>query len=309
MRMQCGEQWTGIAACPRALHCPRMIYARTEQSPAAVARHYDELDRFYREVWGEHVHHGLWQSGRASPTEATEALIDLLAQRLGLSAGGRLVDIGCGYGATARMLAERFEAEVLGLTLSAAQASHAACMPVSRGSVDIVQQDWLANDLPVGGFDVAYAIESTEHMADKARFFREAARVLKPGGRLGVCAWLARENAGPLEIRTLLEPICREGRLPSMCTEREYIELADAAGFRLLSAEDLSARVRRTWLICAQRLAGKLLTDRAYRAALVDRANSNRIFALTLLRILVAYWTGSMRYGLLVWERAREQVS
>ena len=44
-----------------------------------VAAHYDDLDRFYREIWGEHVHHGLWTSPRSTPEEATRSLIDLVA--------------------------------------------------------------------------------------------------------------------------------------------------------------------------------------------------------------------------------------
>ena len=42
-----------------------------------VAGHYDELDAVYREIWGEHVHHGLWRTGRESVAEATHALADL----------------------------------------------------------------------------------------------------------------------------------------------------------------------------------------------------------------------------------------
>jgi tocopherol O-methyltransferase len=41
-----------------------MIVPRTVQTAESVARHYDTLDRFYREIWGEHVHHGLWRGGR-----------------------------------------------------------------------------------------------------------------------------------------------------------------------------------------------------------------------------------------------------
>ena len=56
-----------------------MIRPSRPQTTAAVAAHYDELDPFYREVWGEHVHHGFWATGRESPTAAAEALVDLVA--------------------------------------------------------------------------------------------------------------------------------------------------------------------------------------------------------------------------------------
>jgi SAM-dependent methyltransferase len=79
-------------------------------------------------------------------------------------------------------------------------------------------------------FDHAYAIESTEHMADKEGLFLEVARTLKPGGRFVVCAWLSEDRPSRWRVRHLLEPICREGRLPGMGTRGEYEAWAAAAG-------------------------------------------------------------------------------
>ena len=50
-----------------------MIEPRTRQTRAEVAGHYDELDKVYREVWGEHVHHGYFVLGDESIVEATDA--------------------------------------------------------------------------------------------------------------------------------------------------------------------------------------------------------------------------------------------
>jgi len=280
-----------------------MIEPRTVQTAAAVAAHYDELDPFYREIWGRHVHHGFWATGRESPEEAVEALVDRLAERLALAPGQKLCDIGCGYGASAVHLAKRHGVHVTGVTISGVQAARAREAARSSDRVAIVCRDWLANGFADAAFDRAYAIESTEHMADKAGFFREAFRTLRPGGRLGVAAWLAREGAKAWEVRSLLEPICREGRLPGMGTDTEYGELAQEAGFRIATFEDLTRQVRRTWTICAGRVAHKLATDRSYRRFLLDARSKNRVFALTLARLVVAYRTGSMRYGLLIAEK------
>jgi tocopherol O-methyltransferase len=275
-----------------------MISPKTRQTTAAVAAHYDELDRFYREIWGDHVHHGYWVTGRETPLAAAEALVDLLAERLAIGPGLAVVDIGCGYGATARRLAAMRGVTVSGVTVSAAQAAYAASIPAD--GVEIRVMDWLANDFPDGRFDRAYSIESSEHMPDKQRFFDEAFRVLRPGGRLGIYAWLSRTDPKPWEVRHMLEPICREGRLPGMGDEGDYRAFALRAGFTVESVEDLSRQVRRTWWICLRRVAAKLATDRSYRRFLLESRETNRIFALTLFRLLAAYHTGAMRYCLLV---------
>ena len=275
-----------------------MIYPDRPQSAADVARHYDELDVPYRRIWGEHVHHGYWRTGRESAAEAAEALVRLVAERLAPEPGQRGVDIGCGYGATAQWLAENRGLEVTGFTLSQAQAAVGRARP---GFTCLVR-DWLDNGLPDATFDRAYAIESSEHMVDKARFFSEARRVLKPGGRFVVCAWLEGDGVTSRQIRHLLEPICREGRLPSMGSRPDYEALAAAAGFRLLGYDDISREVRRTWTICLRRFAGRLVTDREVRNLALSRAVESREFMLSLPRLILALRGGAMRYGVFVWE-------
>jgi tocopherol O-methyltransferase len=274
-----------------------MILARSAPDAAAVADHYDELDPFYRSLWGEHVHHGLWTRGDESPEAAVEALSDLVAELIDPAASARLLDIGCGYGATARRIAGARGAAVTGLTLSAAQAGHA---PAHEG-VTLLVRDWLDNRLADASFDGAYAIESSEHMVDKPRFFAEAARVLRPGARLVVCAWLAETDASPWRVRHLLEPICHEGRLPSMGTRQDYEGWAGAAGLLPVDYSDVSQQVARTWTICMRRFAAAVLMDRDTRARTL--AARNRLFALSLPRLILAYRTGAMRYGVFTWRK------
>ena len=80
------------------------------------------------------------------------------------------------------------------------------------------------------------------------------------------------------QVRHLLEPICREGRLPGLGSEHEYRALLEAAGLVVGGAEDLTARVRRTWPVCLRRLAAGLLRDPTYRRFLLDRAHGDRVF-------------------------------
>ena len=273
-----------------------MIKPRRPLAADEVADHYQELDRLYREVWGEHVHHGLWRTGRETPREAVEALTDFVAEEAGIRTGDRVCDIGSGYGASARFIAKKFDAQVTALTIVPAQHAFAESTVTSNGNPQYLLRDWLENGLPEAEFDAAYAIESTEHMEDKARAFAEAYRVLRPGGKLVICAWIAAENARAWERRHLLEPICREGRLPGMGTETDYSQFLMEAGFEIEEATDITRLVRGTWGICMKRAVGRFFSDAATRAFMFNAASRNRVFVLTMARIWLAYRTGAMRY-------------
>ncbi|MFQ5569480.1 MAG: class I SAM-dependent methyltransferase [Rhodothermales bacterium] len=268
-----------------------------DRTSEAVAAHYDDLDVFYREVWGEHVHHGLWRTGREDVSTAVRQLVVLVAEKA-RATGARVCDVGCGYGATARMLATEYHAQVTGLTVSRKQYAYAQAVDPDASNPVYLQQDWLANTLPDASFDTVVAIESLAHMADKAAFFRQARRVLRSEGRLVVCAWLTGDRARRWQKRWLLEPICREGRLPGMGTAADYQRLLEDAGFAVDEVDDLTLQVRKTWSVCMRRVVRGLLTRRVYRRFLFDRAQPNRVFSLTVPRIWLAYRTGGMGYAL-----------
>lgn len=264
-----------------------------------VGKYYDDLDRFYREMWGEHVHHGLWLKRRDTVEQATRALVDVVAARAQLKPGMNVVDIGCGYGATARILAEEREVMVTGITNSAAQFWYAegrADPEAENPNPCFVLGDWQANDLPSASQDALIAIESIEHMADKRAAFREAFRVLKPGGRMVVCAWTAAAQPKPWQRRRLLDPLCRDGRLAHLAREHEYVGWMTEAGLSVTACDDVSRRVARTWTACGWRFLAGLVKSSRHRRFLIEGRGGNRDFARCLPRLWLAYRTGALRY-------------
>ncbi len=273
-----------------------MIETAFQETPDTVASHYNDLDPFYREIWGLHVHHGLWETGKESSEVATEALIQHLFLGLELNQKTRICDIGCGYGETSRYLAKNFGSELTGLSVSKSQLDFAATLE-KVPNVHLLHRDWMKNDLPSDYFDLAFSIESSEHMPDLRKFFEEAYRVLKPGGSLRICAWLSKKNAQDWEMKHLLKPICEEGRL-RLCEEGEYRKLMEETGFTNYQFEDITEQVKKTWTLCINRCARKFMTDSKYLKFFIQGSSSNKKFILSLLRIRAAYETGSMTYGI-----------
>jgi tocopherol O-methyltransferase len=272
-----------------------MIVSEQPASEAAIADHYDELDPFYRAIWGQHVHHGLWVEGDETPEEAVRKLVELVAEKANLRRGERVIDIGCGYGAPARLLAESYEATVTAITMSAVQ--YAFARSIAPGpELTYVLGNWYSLEFPPETFDLAIAIESGEHMPDKVEFARRAYRVLRPGGRFVLCAWLSADRVSKWQADTMMKPICIEGRIPNLATAQEYTAAISEAGFRAADSQDLTRQVKRTWSIVIRRFAGRIFQDKRFRSLLFDQRIRNRIFALTTVRIWLAYQMGAMRY-------------
>lgn len=265
---------------------------------AAVAAHYDDLDDLYRSIWGSNLHHGYWITGNESADEAVLNLTRLIARLASIQTGDRVCDIGCGYGATALSLNRAYGAKVTGLTVSPKQYRHAVSAAAGTHQVDFLLRDAIQNGFDADTYDVVIAIESTEHIADKPHLFAEAQRILRPGGRCAVAAWLACERPNQWQTRYLLEPICAEGRLPSMASACEYRKMIEQAGFQNVEFLDLTSKVKKTWTICALRVIQRLCADPSFRKRLRDRDFANRVFAWTVFRIRLAYETGAMRYGI-----------
>lgn len=274
---------------------------RADIHAADVARHYDELDRFYQEIWGEHLHHGLWITGEESPDEAVHQLLQEVARYGAIASGDAVCDVGCGYGGTARALAAEYGAHVTGCTLSEKQYRYAQARNADvHPAPSYLLQDWLSNDLPSNHFDAVLFIESLSHMTDPGQALQEAARVVRPGGRVVLCAWLANAWPGPWAVRYILGPICREGRLPGMPSALDVHAGLREAGLTVDIFRDWSRQVRKTWDVVIRRVIKAVLTRPDYRRYLLDRAQHNRRFAFTLLRLWIGYRLGVVGYGLFV---------
>jgi tocopherol O-methyltransferase len=290
-----------IAACQSVGSKARIllvIIPKQSINVAEVVSHYDELDVFYREIWGEHVHHGLWRSGEETSEQATLALVDHVAELARIGPDNAVCDIGSGYGAAARYLARHYGVQVTALTVTPKQHHFALSVEPTDNNPIYLLRDWNVNGLSSASFDAAIAIESLSHMSDKRHALAEAARVLKPGGRLVLCVWLASNYPSRWVSPYLLEPICRQGRLPGLATETDYRSLLEATGFKIDDFENVSRQVRRTWAICIIRVLKTVSRDRKYRRFLLDSKMRNREFFLAMFRILVAYAVGAMRYGI-----------
>jgi tocopherol O-methyltransferase len=272
----------------------RLIITCTAIKKRAIQAHYDLATPFYRLLWGPHIHHGLWEADEP-PDLAQRQLIDRLASTAGISAGERILDVGCGMGGTAIDLARRLGCRVTGLTLSPVQQAWASLSAWWQGAgrlARFLRRDAEKAKFPPAAFDVVWSVECTEHLFDKPAFFRRGANWLRPGGRMALCAWLAGDGPDAAEQAAA---VCEGFLCPSLGTMADYCDWMAGAGMRVTTAADLTAQVSRTWEICLERVRRSGVR---WLAPLLGRDMAR--FVECFETILNAYRTGAMRYGLFV---------
>jgi len=154
-----------------------------------IQHHYDVSNRFYEMVLGESMTYtcAVYPGADATLEQAQEEKYDLVARKLGLRAGMRLLDVGCGWGGMVRHAAREYGVQVVGVTLSAEQAQWGQRAVESEGLshlAEIRHSDY--RDVRETGFDAISSIGLTEHIGVQSypQYFSFLRDHLRPAGRL-----------------------------------------------------------------------------------------------------------------------------
>lgn len=156
----------------------------------AVRYHYDVGNDFFALFLDDSMTYScaVFSHGAKTLEEAQEAKLDLIAHKLELVPGQRVLDVGCGWGSFAIHAARSYEANVLGITLSPSQAELARKRVAEAGVADRVEirlADYrqLAED---GPFDAISSIGMAEHVGESQidAYAQTLCKALRPGGLL-----------------------------------------------------------------------------------------------------------------------------
>lgn len=159
-----------------------------ERDSKAVSYHYDVSNLFYSWILGPSMTYtcACYPDEGALLETAQENKYRLVFDKLGLEAGDRLLEVGCGWGGMVRYAAKR-GVNVIGVTLSKEQAEWARAGVEADGLGHLAEvrlQDY--RDVPERDFDAISSIGMTEHIGRKhyRDYFAKVHSYLKPGGRL-----------------------------------------------------------------------------------------------------------------------------
>jgi MPBQ/MSBQ methyltransferase len=272
------------------------------------------LEQYYSEAgpdyaaWSRefNMHFGYYRAG-SNPLHREAMLEQMNAEvlarlQLGINNEPRLLDLGCGLGATLRSFARRLpRALLLGLTRVPWQVERARALNETAGCSDrvrIMEGDYEGTTLQSASYDGVYALESSCHArsADKGALLAEAHRLLRPGGRLVVAdGFLAGGRfANALQYR-VYRKLCECWVIEELAQLRLFTLRLGQLGFTDITVEHLQMRVAPSVAHIPWVTLRFLLTDVMFGKRKMNRARWNNVLAPVLLP-LVSAPLGPMTY-------------
>lgn len=216
------------------------LTARRYQSANSVANAYDQWtqDGILEFYWGEHIHLGHYGSPprRKSFLAAKADFVHEMVRWGGLDrlpAGTTVLDVGCGIGGSARILARDYGFAVTGVTISPQQVQRATELTPAGVTARFQVDDAMNLSFPDASFDVVWSVEAGPHMPDKAIFAKELMRVLKPGGLLVVADWNQRDDRKkPLNVweKPVMQQLLDQWAHPQFASIEGFAEHLEATG-------------------------------------------------------------------------------
>jgi tocopherol O-methyltransferase len=215
-----------------------------------VREFYDSATHCYESIMGDTWHHADPQAeaGGLTILEACRLLERELVSASGLTANGRALDFGTGVGGPTIYMAEISGARFVGITNNelcnqkARARANAAGVGERVKFITVGDTDY--KDLPFAddSFEAVFFYESVCHLPDKAAFFREAYRVLRPGAKIAGIDWLQRrfgEHQSDAQILGFMTPVNEAICIPWHGTLESYQAMLREAGFEVRTARDL----------------------------------------------------------------------
>lgn len=257
---------------------------------------YDFVSPYFHALWGEHFHHGYWIRGDETKERAQIQLIEHLAQAANIRPGCKILDVGCGTGASSIYLAKHYKAKATGITISPIQismANQAAAAEDVNAAFFLMDAEAMKFDKL---FDVVWSVESISHYQDIGNFFASAAKLLEPRGTVAVIDWFKRENLDPAQYKKQILPI-EKGMLVELQTMQNYEAWMRSSGLEIIKSEVLNEHCAKSWDIGLDIIKNKMLWKlaarngslfvdflRAFRAIRAGFASGNFVCGLVVAR-------------------------
>lgn len=209
---------------------------------ANIAKNYydsEDADNFYYNIWGgEDIHVGWYQSDSEPILDASHRTVEKMVEKLPqLTADSKVIDIGAGYGGSARHLAKTFGCQVECLNISEKENDKNIQKNKEQGLdhlINVYQGNFEEIPYDSETFDVVWCQDSILHSGNKKAVFEEVARILKSGGHFIFTDPMQIDNCP----EGVLDPVLNRIHLDSMGSVGKYREFAKEVGLQEVEVEE-----------------------------------------------------------------------
>lgn len=277
----------------------KTLVQNPSQKVKQISHFWNQISEGWKLIWGPHIHHGFYEPNVSlSPLKAQEELIKQCIRLLDIQPHSRILDVGCGMGATSLYLSTHYFATVHGISISEKQIEIAKkeAMLSKNESVHFKVEDALSlTSFPENSFDLIWSLESCEQFCNKTLFLQNAYQKLKPGGQLMLATWCSDQEEYEGLLAKKYKKLCEAFDLPYMPTLQHYQSLLTQQGFHIKTCQDWSDHVKQSWNI------GLSLVN-AYSFLKLIRLSGIRgfLFSRQVRLMQEAFYTGRVRYGVFI---------
>ncbi len=209
---------------------------------ANIAKNYydsEDADNFYFNIWGgEDIHVGWYQSDSEPILDASHRTVEKMVEKLPqLTPESKVIDIGAGYGGSARYMAKTFGCQVECLNISEKENEKNIQKNKEQGLdhlINVYQGNFEEIPYKDETFDVVWCQDSILHSGNKKAVFQEVARVLKKGGHFIFTDPMQIDNCP----EGVIDPVLKRIHLDSMGSVGKYREYAKDFGLQEVEVEE-----------------------------------------------------------------------
>ena len=273
-----------------------------------VEDYYDQTEVHYRMHWKLDeclgLHYGIWEENTKNLSDSILNTNFRLMTLGEVTAADHGLDAGCGIGGSSIYLAKNMGCTMRGITLSKKQSETGNKLAKDFGLADkcsFSQQDYTKTNFPDNTFDFAWCIESMETAPDKALFFKEMKRIIKPGGRI-LIADIFKPQPYDISNDTDMQTMLNGWAMSDAISIPELHELSAKNSFKVSKLVDVSKEVRksvnRIYLACVIGKLGTKIYNMFYNAS-----PFSKIHYKTGLAQKKTFEQGKWKYYLVVCEK------
>ncbi len=215
-----------------------------------IATYYNHTLLHYKIAWqlrkSKGLHYGLWYKDTTTLHEAIQNTNRKVGEFINNDQEYQVMDAGCGVGGSAIFLASEYNCRVKGITLSKEQFLEGQKY-VQEAKLDnrvqIAVEDYTSTSFPDQSFDLVFGIESYCHARPKSAAYKEAFRLLKPGGKLIIIDNFETEEGRKPKNKKTINKLLQRWAISDVDSEDETILTLQRAGFDNIQTESLTKNI------------------------------------------------------------------